>query len=586
MPESNITKEAIEATDAPILTPAGSVAPGSIEQRNRETPKTWLDFQHPEYTNNSALWAFAQAHYTADVLRPDQMDSYLIKRSSGESENAYEERKKLADYTPHFGAVVDSLAGMLFQVESRADRKLLGLGDHLDLNSAMSKIWNDVDGAGTNYLTFWKQMAIDLVVFHLSWCIVDTNVVGDRSRLRSWPALAVPNWRWEHGVLVEVLLKEQAEVRSSITQDPAPIDRWVLYDLEGWQRWVKNANGDAQSEGEKVPYDFRNMDGDRVLPIFPVNLPMKRNVGYILARKANVIFNKESERDHLLRVANFPYLNLIASDEQYEAITEKMQKGWRVLQNDPSHRGGKSHHFIAPSADSAKVASDVLIRKVDEFWITAFREYSDSAQERVTATEIRQDVSSGVGAFLQMLKAGVDEAENGALFRMAQIELPNAKASWFNNTVERSEDFVPIDIQSEIDKLRKRYFGETGQIPTGRTGKVAAAKKIAGWDGIEIEEEELEAAVDLQLLRENMEPFRELPSPPEVLEEFTVGSIVANGSIDPNAVKELDGGEEVKLIDLVKERAVQMAETLASAQQALAQPIPPAPGGVSGGSEE
>jgi hypothetical protein len=510
-----------------------------------------LDYRNAEWQNQSEGWAFAQAHYSADLLHEDHIGDFLIRKQSSEAAEAFNERKALADYTPHFGAVVDSLAGMLFQVEERADRRLgvegsPGLGSIDDETTPIGRLWKNVDGAGTNYSVFWKKLAIDLIVYHLAWIVVDTDESGGFARLKIWPALSVVNWRWENGRIVDVLIEEKVDVRTSIEENPAPVKKWVHYGLQGWRRFSKDAKGAPVLE-EEGAYGFIDSEGHQVLPIFPVTLPMKRNVGWILARKANVIFNKESERDTLLRTANFPYLNLVASDEQYEALTEKMKKGWRVLQLDPD--ATQQHGFIAPSADSAKIATEVLERKVDEFYQVAFREYGDAAQEK-TATEIHQDVNSGVGAFLQLLKAAVDEGENNTLFRIAQVEMPNAKASWFVNSVERSTDFAPIDIQSEIDRIKARYFGETGLVPTGRTGRIAAALKIAGWDGVEADEDEIAAAVDAAAIKDNIETMKTLPMTPEAKAEIVVRLLVG--------------------LDLIRERAEDQAEQAEASMNALA----------------
>ena len=556
----------IVPTAGRVLTPAQVQAPGEVTERSVvDRPKSWLDFEHPEYTNNVARWAFAAAHYTGDLLHADKLAEFLIQRSTGESDAAYVERQALADYTPHFGQVVDSLAGMLFQVESRATRVFganvdpsTGLGDPKDVTTAIGRLWKDVDGSGTNYITFWKQLAIELIVSHLTWVLVDTNAAGDQARVKLRPALSVPNWLYLGGRLVEVLITETADERTSVESDDSLENRWIKYTLTGWTRYRKDARGQPV-EIDAADYKVINASGERVLPIFPVTLPLRRNVGYSLARKSNVIFNKESERDHLLRVANFPFLNLLATDTQFENITAAMVKGSRVLQNDPANRTGKAHHFISPSAESAEVATEGLKRKVEECYITAFRQYGDAARERVTATEIRQDVSAGVGAFLQMLKSGVDEAENEALYRIAQIELPTSKGRWFVNSVERSEDFVPIDINQEKARLQKTHFGETAAVPGGVVTKVAAAKKIHEWDGLEVNLEELTTAVTMHLLRENVELFASLPIPPEVKAEYTITTMVGLGLLDPDKEVELESGDKAKLIDVVRAKAVAMA---------------------------
>jgi hypothetical protein len=181
------------------------------------------------------------------------------------------------------------------------------------------------------------------------------------------------------------------------------------------------------------------------------------------------------------------------------------------------------HGFIAPSAEPARIATDVLKRKIEEFYVSAFRAYEDSAREK-TATEVRQDVSSGVGAFLQLLKAAIDDAENEAFWRIEQINYPERRELWFTSRVERSDTFLPIDVDSAIETLRKRYFGETAVVPAGKAARISAAKQIAAWDGVVVDEKELEAMVMLGLILEHLGAAENLLTlPPEGVGELLVG---------------------------------------------------------------
>ena len=136
-------------------------------------------------------------------------------------------------------------------------------------------------------------------------------------------------------------------------------------------------------------------------------------VGFAAAKKANAIMNFESNRDWILRVSNYPFLILSGGDTYIEKVEEKLGKGSRVIQEDPQSGAGEGHRFISPSADPARVATETLKRKVDELYVSSFRDYGDSAIER-TATEVKQNTSAGIGSFLTMLKTSVDDAENMA----------------------------------------------------------------------------------------------------------------------------------------------------------------------------
>jgi len=521
--------------------------------------KTWLDNVHPYYKANRDRWVYVGDHYSGTVTDPIAVKSYLVRKGQSETVESYDERTKLSDYTPHFATLVDSLAGMLFSAEPSANRTFvdengIGLGDPADAGTVMHRLYSDTDGRGNGWLTVWKQFVVKIVHSHFVWIAVDS--VDGRSFVRVLSPLRVPNWREGPNGLEEVLVKEWFDSRESIKDESKEQYRYVHYSTSGWQRWRKDDKGAAIMVDEGA-YNYVGPHGAPALPIFNVRLPMDRAVGYLMARKANAIFNKESERDHLLRTANFPFLNIIGDDDQYDAILKGLKKGSRVLQNDPEH--SQVHGFIAPSAESAKAATEVLTRKVEEFYITGFREYGDSARER-TATEVRHDVSSGVGAFLQMLKASADDGENGALWRIEQTEFAGDSRRWFVANVERSSDFVPIDYQLTVDKLAKRYFGEKAVVPLGPVGFRHIVKQIAEYDGIELDDEEMIAAVELHMIERSTALMAQLPITPEAQAEMTVRYLGGLGLINPEETIEVEGGEKRLKKDIVYEEALRMAQ--------------------------
>lgn len=568
---------------------------GSDQPITQGDERSWLDYEHPAYQEQADHWAEARAHYTGSLLSDDHIKSFLIRKSAAESWEAYHERQKLADYTPHFSTAVDSLAGMLFQVENNAKRSFgtpeePGLGYPDDIGTPMHRIWRNADGEGTDWTTFWKQLAIELVHSHSAWITIDTLEQGE-SVIRLWPSLAVTNWRYENGVLVEAMVIELYDERNSIQDEPEFARQWVVYRIDGWTRYKKEKNSQGQETEIIVnegTYAYEDEMERPVLPIFQVELPMNRHVGWMMARKANVIFNKESERDHLLRAANFPFLLLVMADKQFNKALQKIKAGVRALQVDPSH--GKPHSFITPPSEAAQIATEVLTRKVDEFYVTFFQSYGDSARER-TATEARQDISAGVGAFLQLLKAAVDEGENNALKLIAQVEYPADERRWFTNSVQRSEDFLPVNIANEIEKIKERYFGADKTIPLGKTGRMQAAKRIADWDGLEYSEEELSAALTADAMAKLTDLFSQLTVPPKAKAEMLINMLAAVDLIDPEAEVEMDDGEKMKLVDLIRERAEEMAEMQATNEQRLMEMGPITPGAqdgipAQGGSEE
>src|SRR5207245_1486820 len=118
-----------------------------------------LDFIAEDYGFNVGRWVYAREHYMGEVAAPWRIAAYLIRKKVGETIEAFEERVLLADYTPYFGAVVDTLAGMLIAREGDTDRtwgktakgndsKRKGaLGDVKDKKTILGKLWVDADGA-------------------------------------------------------------------------------------------------------------------------------------------------------------------------------------------------------------------------------------------------------------------------------------------------------------------------------------------------------------------------------------------------------------------------------------------------------
>lgn len=482
----------------------------------------WLDYRHLDYQRNINDWLFTRDMYTGDCVRGTRVKNYLIRKHTGESDSAYEERCRLADYTNHFATLVDTISGMLFAVEGSANRifnrvtpgaggrrdvteDVLGSFDRPD--TPMGRLFINADGAGNGYQTVWKTLASDLMTLHCGWMLVDA--ADGNAMLRFFPATSVPNWRYDSEGLAEVLVEELVDARGSIQDEPKQESQYLYFERNGWSRWRKNEGGvPVMIEGQSGTYQFTDRANRRCLPIYPVSLGIRRNVGWTLARKGAVIFNKESERDNLLRLANFPRLNLIATDTEFEKLVTSLERGSNVLQVNPHQNGSKAHHYIHPSSEPAKVASDVLNRKVEEMYTTAFRQYGDAAKE-ITATEARQDISQGVGAFLQILKSSIDDAENEALWRLEQIYFPGKPKLWFTARVERSDDFVPLDVDMAIKAMRERYFGLTATVPVGRTAMISAAREIARWDGLVVSDDELAAGIDTRLLAESLTSFKD-----------------------------------------------------------------------------
>jgi len=553
-----------------------SYATSSTQRANPTTaPRSWLEFEHPEYTKLKNQWEYAMDHYTGDVLLTRKLEFYLRQRAQGESNQAYQERASLSDYTNHFAAIVDSTIGMAMSVEANANRvfgtdKEPGLGDPTDLATPIGKLYVRCDDEGNSYETVHRQLGMYFTVMHRSWGLVDAGP-DDETRLRYLDPRMVTNW-WINPatrLLEAVLLRESCDERPGIKTNPAQgaaETRYVLFELDGWTRWYTNKKGDAlQVKGAagKGTYHYESFDRTPVLPIYPCRLSLRRHVGWLLAKKCNAIYNAESARDHLIRVANFPRLNVFGPSEHFNKIEKDLAKGVNMLHNLPSQQG-KGHDYIAPPTQNAEIATKVLERKVEELWITGFREYSQAAQQR-TATEVRQDLAMGVGAFLQLFKSSMDEAENNALWRIAQREFPDQPAVWFLPRVQRSDDFNPMNPETIITNIVQRSWGTNIQksVPLDADALYAAAKEVAQHMALPIDPYRLKAAVRVRMFQDQQQTGVTMPA--SVRAEYTVDCAIAQGRVVEGEMIEVEDtqGAKSKILKIDKLRQ----DALALAQQ-------------------
>jgi hypothetical protein len=488
-----------------------------------DAQRTWLEREHPEFTKGKPKWIVATDVYSGDIMDPLKLPRYLVQRATGEHDRAFEERMRTVDFTNHFATVVDGLAGMLFAVEDEATRVTVdedgfGLGDADDPSSTFGQLWRHANPEGDGWLMVFKQLLIDLCVVHQDWLLCFTSPTG-APMVKTIPPLAVPNWRVKDGQIVEVLVEEDVDARMSLTDDPDLVVRQFMhYRLDGYQRYQleKRASQpalpgtvialDASNRGvqdlDYGSYAFKSPRGDPALPIFRVKLPMKRDVGYLWARKQLAIFNQESARDAILRTANFPKLNLGGTRDEYQTNCASISAGSNTLHqtNEQKH----PNEYIAPGVESATVSSEVLKQKVEEFFNTAHQSYGESAKQR-TATEARQDVAKGAGAFLNLTKQAIDDAEAACAWRIAQILHPTEARHWWAFSVSRSSDFLPSDPDVGIERLQKRILGTDRAVPVGIEGKVAAAQQIVGWQGVAANDDQLIADVKARELLDLME---------------------------------------------------------------------------------
>lgn len=521
----------------------------------------WLEHEHTEYVAMKEKWRFTRDHYTGEILDPTHIRRYLVQKAVGESDAAYGERVKLADYTNLLASAIDTIAGMLWGSDEKTSRQWraegggFDFGDPSDARSLIGRLWRDANGRGLPYIASWKGATVDLLLEHRFWVLVDTANSGSTARpvIHVLPALSVPNWAVDDKGLAGVIVKEDDDSQATLDAKPGTTERRIVYRREGWERWERPASGQWARTGEGL-YKYESPSGAPALPIFCVKLPLGRNVGWLLAKKANAIFNRESSRDNIINLANHPRLNVVGDDTSYDRVVDQLQRGANALQVKP---GDSPHGYIAPSSEPATIATEVIKEKVEGFFLMAMREYGDSAAQR-TATEVRQDVAQGVGAFLSLVAAAMDAAENGAIWRVAQTERPGLAAAQVPARVERSEDFAVVDPEAAIDKLRERIFGKDAPVPAGNTARVEAARQILAYLGIEADEAEIREHVSLQAATEQIRAYAGMPLSASIRVQMLKLLLTSTKLMGEDTVMMADGTQATAL-------AAALAEALALA---------------------
>jgi hypothetical protein len=272
--------------------------------------------------------------------------------------------------------------------------------------------------------------------------------------------------------------------------------RWVHYHVEGYDRYEVVEGEGGEREVRHIPeesgeWDYTHWDdADATRPTVPIgyiDLPMSSNPGYSMAQESNYLYNLLSDVRNLIRVANHPKLAGDVTDEQFEYTEVALQRGSNMLQGP--------WEFIGPPPENAATGYEIYKQEVRDFYVTSHQRYNDAARE-VTATEARQDDASGRQSYLVLLSGTLDELENRVLFLMAQKQFPTNREQWMVNYAMRSTDFKADNSSEFADRLMRRYFD--GPVPVGPTGQGNAAKTIAALDGIEVEEDEIDAGIEEQ----------------------------------------------------------------------------------------
>ena len=464
---------------------------------------TWLDATHPEYKPDQ--WQTVRAHLEGKVL--EDLETRLIRKGQGEADEAYRLRERIASYIPHYTRAVLALAGMIIQNEDDMQRTWFEgtLGSPQDDGSVMAQLWRDVDGRGTDWNVLRTQSLVDMVGYQRVWTLVEgvrrdnfTRAgARDNGRIRLINPLNVMDWvRDDTGRLIEVKVQSSVDPRSSVEEKPQTRDQWHVYDLQGFRRFIKQ-DGTPMQVGDKQPYgpndfQYEGRSGRPVLPIYETVVPVRAPIGYMMARFAEWLFNFRNVRNFHLFSSALARSFTDATDDNGRLDEDMFQEFEGLLQQGSSFFP-QEIGYAAPPMEGAKTRNDTLEDETDKFYSVFFQSFGDVARER-TATEINQQVAQSVGAYLTLQTQALDEWENDALWRIAQVNAPDeGPETWRQGSVERSTDFSHIDVEGQIRSLAENAFD--GQVPLGQTGRVNAAMKYADRLDIRVDEQEVQDEV-------------------------------------------------------------------------------------------
>jgi hypothetical protein len=465
---------------------------------------SFLAFRHPKYEERRDRSTFAHLYRTGEVqekaeeaarkdrgTRIDAGDLHLQRRSQGETMQAYRERVYVSRYPRHMGRIVTSFVGSLMQSDKKASRQWGDtLGSPEEEDTQMSRYFEDADGEGTGLKQLLQNVADTLVTSHRQWYLVDPpSGDSDLATVNLIPEKRVVNWVTQGGRLVDVLVKEHRDPRTSIEDETEAGETFIRYRPDGWTRY-REEDGDPVVIGEgewEFPF-YQTADRDeRRLPVGYVDLGLKEPVGYRMAKDARYLYNLLSDLRWAIRRTSFSKLapqDEPLAREDYELASEALAEGENFL-TFPAQ-------YIAPDSAVFQAAYEIYKQEVKDFYVTALQSYEDSAQQK-TATEIMQDQSSGRFSFLSVLATAMDEIENDIYGLLHQIEEPQNPASWTEAQVERSRDFKPINAEKKADRLLKTYFGS--RVPASDNTKQGVAKAVHDLLGVDYEDDDVEEAV-------------------------------------------------------------------------------------------
>jgi len=405
------------------------------------------DLADSHWKENYEKWEYASDHYDGSYavyeLHGGKLSHYLEQKYQRENNKAFEERMNITDPVLHFGTVVDSINGVLASKQDQTIREFGGLGEPDVKGSIAEQLMHNADGNGTNWMPFFKRVGIKLTVMQELYgyirgvseygepCI---KIIDPRNVINRYPKSGEPE---------EVLICEKMDTRTGMYEGDDQTEVFTRFTLDGWEQFMYDGDDRKVIDSGEYAYYADASRTRRILPIFRTEIPMPRNVGYLLSLKENHIFNQKSVRDFAVRNMSYAMLVVgVEDDKQFQSVAMELEKGGNII---PQFTGTPEHKFISPASAYLSESQKILERDIEEFYINGFKKYGETAK-MVTATQIKLESQSGIESFLNLLNETVDEFENQALFRLEQVYFPTNPNNWGIAFAKRSNNFQPEEM--------------------------------------------------------------------------------------------------------------------------------------------
>lgn len=389
-----------------------------------------LGNQHPRYKAMKSKWETVDDLYSGDII--NNMQSYLQQKMQGETRQAFAERSKYAVYVGYFQNIIDSLVGEFSKDTVERDWGLLG--DPTVPGSTAFSLYNNIDGTGTNYDVTINNLAINLMLYHEVWPIVEGIDQTGHASVKIVSPLSVPNWDANETWVIE-------EYQEGNAWDGVQMKHGIIsHSADGWQRYREGDGGSTYAvdggEYEQPLFDDR---GQRIKPIFRLSLPMPRYMMYQLAHVAIGILERQSVRDFGLMNTAFNRLLIDGDDELYERVIEQIASGSIAMQ-------GAGHKTLAPSFEGADKLDEVTKDLINSLYRIGFRSLDTTANVvQKTASQSIIERQESTGSFLSLVAASLEEGETKILRMLEQIyfpgQAPQANVT-YSSTYGKIEDIL------------------------------------------------------------------------------------------------------------------------------------------------